>query len=168
MKPRVTLVFFLFLFLAGYASLARADLAEDLDQPLTREQMTKLRDRVDTLRMWKLTKALDLDEKTSARLFPVLKKYDKKRGDLQYELAQDIRELRESLAEKQENRIRTALAKAEVDHKALQGVNEAERAELKEILTPEQQARYILFQIEFARDLRKWIGEARGKRLEKP
>lgn len=45
---------------------------EDFDRPPTKEQMENVRERIETLRMWKLTKTLDLDEKTSAKLFPLL------------------------------------------------------------------------------------------------
>ena len=79
-----------------------------------------------------------------------------------------MRELRDSVREKREGRIRNVLERIENDHTALQRVNDEELAELKNILTIEQQANYLIFQQEFEHEIRKIIAESRIKRTERP
>lgn len=155
------------LALSGLPDTVKAE-PLDFDRPPNKEQMERVRERVETLRIWKLTKALDLDEKTSAQLFPVLNRYDKKRAETHNAIRNDMRELRDSVREKREGRIRNVLERLEHDHTALQRVNDEERAELKNILTIEQQANYLIFQHEFEHEIRKIIAESRIKRTERP
>jgi transcriptional regulator of heat shock response len=140
---------------------------DDQDRPLPKAQMEKVRERIETLRMWKLTKALDIDEKTSAQLFPLLNRFDKRRADIEHSLSSGIRDLREALREKREAQLRSILEKLENSHVSLQALQAEERSELKKILTLEQQARFVLFQLEFSRDIRKIIAEARERRHER-
>jgi Spy/CpxP family protein refolding chaperone len=156
------LVFLLFLVF-GFGANTLAQPPEDFDRSPTKEQMEKVRERIETLRMWKLTKTLDLDEKTSAKLFPLLNKYDKKRAEIEKAIRDDLRELREALKGKREGNLKSIIDKLEENHEALQRINDEERAELKKILTIEQQAKFILFQQEFDRDIRKTIAEARER-----
>lgn len=155
------------LALSGLPDTVKAE-PPDFDRPPNKKQMERVRERVETLRIWKLTKALDLDEKTSAQLFPVLNRYDKKRAETHNAIRNDMRELRDSVREKREGRIRNVLERLEHDHTALQRVNDEERAELKNILTIEQQANYLIFQHEFEHEIRKIIAESRIKRTERP
>lgn len=140
----------------------------DHDRPPSREQMEKVRKKIETMRMWKLTSALDLDEKSSAQLFPVLNKYDRKRAESEAAVRDSIRELRDSLREKNEARLKVILERLEQGHKGIQRINDEERAELRKLLTVEQQARFVLFQQEFNRDVRELIGESRERRGEGP
>jgi len=103
------------------------------------------------LRIWGLTKALDLDIETAAQLFPILHKYDKKRVEIYRKIKRDIRELKDALEEGSGEQIKGILTRLEQNQRALQEINEEERAELKNILTLEQQARYVLFQYKFFR-----------------
>jgi hypothetical protein len=144
-----------------------AQITDDIDHRLSKEKMAEIRERIDSLRMWKLTKALDLDEKTSAKLFPVLSRFDRKRSELQFALVLDLRELKIALAEKRDAKIKEALDKLEIHYDGLQELNRQERSELKQMLAPEQQAKYVIFQIDFAKEVRKMISEAREKRLWK-
>ncbi|MEW6002221.1 MAG: hypothetical protein AB1638_06185 [Nitrospirota bacterium] len=164
---RRSLLIFLILLFLGIAVKSMAELPDDFDEPPTREQMGKVRERIETLRIWKLTKALDLDDRTSAQLFPVLNRYDKKRVEIEHALWSGMRELKESLKGKREGQLKGIIERLEADHKALQRINDSEREELKKILTVEQQAKFILFQQKFNREIKKIIAEARERRLER-
>ncbi|MBI5198410.1 MAG: hypothetical protein HZA09_00075 [Nitrospirae bacterium] len=167
MVEKMFKIFLVVLLVAGFSTVSLAEPQEDIERPPSKEQMEKVRKRIETLKMWKLTQALELDEKTSAQVFPLLSKYDKKRGEIEQSLRGSMRELRESLREKREGNLKNILDKLEENHKALQRIKEEEWSELKKILTLEQQARFILFQQEFEREIRKIIAEAREKRLER-
>lgn len=164
MQKNVVKLFLLFFLVVGFAGNSMAEFPGDYDRPPSKEQMEKVRKQIETLRMWKLTKALDLDEKTSAQLFPVLNRYDKKRAEVERALWTGVQELRDSLRDRRESRLRDILDRLEMDHKALQRINDEERTEMKKILTTEQQAKYVLFHIEFNKEIRRIIAEARDKR----
>jgi len=166
MYKNICKFFLLFFLVVGFAGNSMAEFPGDYDRPPKKEQMEKVRKRVETLRMWKLTKALDLDEKTSAQLFPLLNGYDKKRAEIERALWTGMKDLRDSLRERSEGRLRDILDRLEMDHKALQRINDEERAEVKKILTVEQQAKFVLFQVEFNKEIRRIIAEARDKRQE--
>lgn len=157
---------FVMALVLGFASVGIAEPPE-FDRPPTKEQMEKVRERIETLKMWKLTKALDLDEKTSAQVFPLLSKYDKKRAEIEHALRNDMKNLRDALKDKRAAQLKGILDRLEQNHRALQKVNDDERTDLKTILTLEQQARFIIFQQEFDREIRKIIAENREKRAER-
>ncbi|MBI5633607.1 MAG: hypothetical protein HZA15_09035 [Nitrospirae bacterium] len=157
-----------FVFLTAWSAAAIAEPFDDRDRPPSKEQMEKVRKKIETMRMWKLTSALDLNEKISAQVFPVLNSYDRKRAEAEAAVRDGMRELREAVKEKNEAKMKAALGRVEQNHAALQRTNDEERAELRKILSVEQQAKYVLFQQEFNRELREFIGEARERRGEGP
>ncbi len=136
----------------------------DFDRPPGREQAENVRKRIETMKMWRLTKALDLDEKTSARLFPLLNKNDRRRFEAEKTLREAMQELRTALREKRDERLKSLLDRLEQAHVGLMKVNEEERAELKKVLTVEQQAKYIVFQQDFDMEMRKMIEGVRERR----
>ncbi len=159
-------VFLCFLF-GSFTADCLAHPAEDLDSPLPRERMEEARERIETLKMWKLTKALDLDETTSSRLFPVLNKYDKKRHGIERDLRDGMSKLREALRGRSELNLKDIINNLDYNHRELQRINDEEWAEIKKILTIEQQAKFIIFRQEFDRDIKKIIAEAKERRFEK-
>lgn len=165
-KQAGTVMVLLFLVL-GFAVDSMAEPQGESDRPPTKEQAEKVRTRIETLRMWKLTKALDLDERKSAQLFPLLNRYDKKRAEAENAMRDTMRALRESLKEGREVQIKNILDRLEQNHKSMQNIREAEWEELRGILSIEQQARFIIFQQEFDREIRKIIEETRGRRQER-
>lgn len=152
----------------GFALTGAAEPREDFERPPSKEQRERVRKRIETLKMWKLTKALDLDEKTSAQLFPLLNKYDRRRVEIEEALRSGMNELKESLREKREASLKNILEKLEENHRAMQRINDEERGELKKILTIEQQARFIVFHQEFEQEIKRIIAEARGRHSEGP
>ncbi len=167
MKRKVLIILLSIILLAGFAVTGLAQPPEDIDRPPSKEQMEKIRKRIETLRMWRLTEALNLDEKTSAQVFPILNRFDKKRYELEESLREGMRDLRESLRNKKEDQLKKILNKLEDNHKALQSLKQEEWAEMKKVLTIEQQAKFIVFLTEFEREVRKLIAEARERRGER-
>ena len=55
------------------------------------------------------------------------------------------------------------LEKLEKNRQEMQGLKDQELKGLKDILTIEQQARFLIFQHEFQREMRDMISGARGK-----
>jgi len=139
---------------------------DDPEGPPPVEKRERIRERIETLRMWKMTKALDLDEATAARLFPLLNRYDKRRFRIERAVRKDMTELKRALDTRKMDELQEILQRLEDRHRELQRLNDEEREEIKRILTPEQQARYVLFQYRFKRELREMIEKARRRHLK--
>jgi hypothetical protein len=124
-------------------------------------------ERMRALRAWRIVEALRLDEATSARLFPILSKYDER----EMGLAIDRRDIARSLrAEVQSSRPDEARIKTSIDrllaNRERQRAMEDERVkELRKVLTPVQQAKLMLLlprlENEFARRVRQAAEEQR-------
>ncbi|GAB4486673.1 MAG: hypothetical protein OHK006_14840 [Thermodesulfovibrionales bacterium] len=166
MKKRMLRICGAFVLIAGLAANAWA-VNEGQDRPLLRGKAENVRERIETLRMWKMTKALELDEKTSAQVFPVMNRYDRKRSDLETALRQDMRELRESVRDGRSGKLRPLLDRIEQNHESLEKLNQDEWRELKQVFSVEQQAKYVIFKQEFEQEIRRMIGEARERRMER-
>jgi Spy/CpxP family protein refolding chaperone len=146
--------------LTGAVSLARAGQADE------QTPRAGLRERIGELYLLRLTRVLDLTEEQTARVYPLLTRTEKKKAEIQRKMGLDVRALREELA------------KTPADDKALlalvgrirearlsirKGDEEAEVA-LDRVLTPDQRARYLIFNIEFLRNIGENLGRFRGGR----
>lgn len=167
MKKHVVKIVVLLFIMCGFTAQGFAEPAEYLDKPPTKQQRDRVRKRIETLKMWKLTKALDLDEASSAKIFPVLNRYDKKKAEIHQNIREGMREMRKSLKENKTGGLKNTLAMLEEKHRALQNINDEEWAELKKVLTVEQQAKLILFRHEFDREVHKLIADAKNRRPER-
>jgi hypothetical protein len=81
-------------------------------------------------------------------------------------LAAGMRDLKKALGDRNAQ-LRSVLDELERNHRALQEINREEWTALKNVLTVEQQAKYILFHQEFNRELKKMIENAKEKNLER-
>ncbi len=124
----------------------------------------EVRKKVEAVRIWRLTEALKLDEKTSARLSSFLSVLDEQRRGLVRERMETLRDLRPLLKPERpdEKKLKIALDKLDKNRLAMADLEEKENAGVKDILTVEQRARYVIFQHEFRREIRGMIAGARG------
>jgi len=164
MKKNVVKILLILFIMCGFTAQGLAEPPGYLDKPPTKEQRDRVRKRIQTLKMWKLTKALDIDETTSAKLFPILNRYDKRKAEIHQNIRKGMMEMRRSLKENRTKGLQNTLAMLEENHKALQNINDEEWAEMKKVLTVEQQAKFILFKQEFDRDVRKIISDSKERR----
>ena len=164
MKKNLVKILLLLFIMCGFTAQGFAEPPGYLDEPPTKQQRDRVRKRIETLKMWKLTKALDLDEAASARLFPILNKYDKRKAEIHQNLRKGMREMRRSLKENKTGELKNTLAMLEDNHRALQNINDEEWAEMKKVLTVEQQARFILFRQEFDSEVHRLIADAKDRR----
>ena len=141
--------------------------AGDFDMPPP-DQMERIEKKIESLRMWKVTQALDLDEKGSAALFPLLNEFNKRRVAAERAMQQNVHGLKKALTGKAAGELPGLLDEIEKMHRELQKVKDDERAAIKKVLSVEQQAKYVLFQLDFEREIRKLIEEARQGRRSGP
>jgi hypothetical protein len=152
----------------GSAESGRPLLKGD-EPPPPFEKREEIRKRIELIRMWKLTEELDLTEEIGAKLFPILHKYDGKRMALHKERHDIISRLRKALENEasSDEAIEGVMDTLEKNSLAELDLTRQQRKELQGILSPRQQAKFILFQREFHREIRKIIAEARERRVWK-
>lgn len=133
--------------------------------PLSDQKREEVRRKIETLRVWRMTEALRLDEKTAAKFIPLVTVLDQRRAELYRGNLDTLRELRGLLepVPPDEKKLRAALEKIEQHHREMMKVRERELEAAKDHLTIEQQARYVLFQHEFQREMRRMIRRAQGE-----
>lgn len=145
---------------------AEGEFAPDPGQgnPPSEERREEIRKKIEAIRIWRLTEELKLDAGSSARLASLLGPLDQKRRELLREQIELMKELRSSLraARPDEGKIKSLLENFEHNNHAMQELRDREIKGLKEVLTTEQQARYLLFQQEFQREMREMISGARS------
>jgi hypothetical protein len=130
------------------------------------EERERVRKRIDLIRMWRLTEELSLDEETGSKLFPLLRKYEEKRRGLARRRGELLFALKEQFKSDRphEDRIKNILKGWEEIRSDEQDLNRREREDLKGILSIEQQAKYLIFQQEFTREIRRVIADVREGR----
>ncbi len=157
---KVLFVFFLLVLTAGIAG-------EGLCQPPGELPGGKgIRRKVEVMRVWELTKALDLDKETASRLFPILHEYDRKRTGIHKDIREDRSKLEEALNDGSYDRMKRILNRLERHHEVMQEINQEERAELKNILTVQQEAKFVLFQQKFKHRTKRMLAEAMKHRAD--
>jgi len=139
------------------------------DEGVTRERdLTRIRKKVEALRAWQLTEELNLDEETSSRLFPAMNEADQERWEIEASNRKLMREMSRSLQgpNPDSKRINKILNELMENRRELARVEEKHIERVREILSPADTARYLLFQIKFQREIKKKAAEAyRGRRL---
>jgi hypothetical protein len=124
--------------------------------------LKRVRKKVESLRAWRITEELDLDEETSARLFPVMREADEEGWRIEARNRSLIRDMALQLKSTKPD---PGVIKGILD--GLQA-NRMEKARsenrhlkrVREILSPEDTARYLLFQLSFQRELKEKAARA--------
>ncbi len=155
----------LFLSLVVLAGLAFAS-AQDNEM----QKRQKVRENLVTLRLLRLTQALDLTEEQTAKIFPSINRIEKEKMDIQKQMSADIRDLRLMI-----NGPTPKEADIEIKYKNVRAAQQSIKdkdAELDEFLeknlTSIQKAKYLLFQIEFFRVLNDSMDRVRMMRNKPP
>jgi hypothetical protein len=150
-----------FMLLAGQGY---PQMFQGLKDPPSRAQFEKTQKRVEALRMWKLTQTIDLNEKTAAKLFPVINEYDRKRLVTEKKMRKNMRTLRRSVNSASEEDLQNLMKTLKSHHLRLQEIQYEEMNKLRDILTVRDQAKFMIFKQDFDREMKKRIFEARERR----
>jgi Spy/CpxP family protein refolding chaperone len=124
-------------------------------------------ERMRALRAWRIVEALRLDEATSARLFPILSKYDEREMGLAIDRRDIARSLRAEVqsARPDEARIKTSIDRLLANRERQRAMEDERVKDLRKVLTPVQQAKLMLLlprlENEFARRVRQAAEEQR-------
>lgn len=121
---------------------------------------------IETIKIWKMTEALNLTEDQAAKLFPKLTQLEASRR----EFHSRQRLLRDELAELLRQRplreieIKTRLEELDRTDAYFKGRERSVMGELRSILSLEQQARLALFEERFEMEMRRTIQDLRQRR----
>ena len=120
----------------------------------------------EAIKLWRMTQALDLSEEQASKIFPKLHQMQKERRQFRQNYRLMVQDLA-ALVRTPDVKDNFILKKIEEIEKVEQSFREQERKgreEIKAILTPLQQAKLMLFQERFDRDLRAILREMREQR----
>ena len=123
-------------------------------------------ERMRALRAWRIVEELKLDETTSARLFPILAKYDEQELALAAERRDIAQELRALLAAPRpdEGKLTAAINRMLANRAKKHALRDERIAELRKVLTPVQQATLVLLLPRLEREFAQFIRDVAGQR----
>jgi hypothetical protein len=126
----------------------------------------KARDRIQMVRMLKITEALRLDRDTAARFFAIGTRYEDTKRQVRRDMNDDIQRLRYTVQNlhPSEKDLRETVNRIRNRKKDLSELNLKQMDEELGLLRPEQQARYLLFTIDFRREIDDLLREVQGER----
>lgn len=126
-----------------------------------RENMNR---EVEAIKISRLTEALKLDERTAATFVPLITGLDATRRTLMGERRQLLFELRRQLDAQRpdEKKLSAILDKLRKNEQGQMETRDKEYDAARTHLTVQQQARYVVFQMEFNREVRGIIKDMRG------
>ena len=136
------------------------------DDHRTPDQLRKeVLERMRALRAWKIVEALKLDEATSARLFPILSRYDERDMAIAAERHVIMRDLREATEapHPDDARLTVTLNKLLANRAKQRTLHDDRVKDIRKVLTPVQQAKLVLLLPRLERDFAGWIHEASGR-----
>jgi len=130
------------------------------------KKRAKVRERIRALRAWRLTEALDLDEQTAAKLFPILGQFDAKfEKALQAQSALRA-EARQELGQPapDDKKLEAIVNRMLKQQREIWDLQEARFRAVRKVLTPAQSAKILIVLPEIDRTLHRQIRRAmRGK-----
>lgn len=150
---------------------ARSAQADATPHATIEAKRDKVRQRIRALRAWRLTEALDLDEQTAAKLFPILARYDAKLEAEMKEGARLRKELRGLVVGKEKAKggaAGPAAANALVDRmvkhqRQLSNLEDRRFSEVRAALTPVQAAQILIVLPQIDRAIHREISQAMRK-----
>lgn len=126
----------------------------------------KVRERLRALRAWHLTETLDLDEKTAAKLFPIINRFDDEFTRATLANSALRRQARQAMADPNADAKATdaLVDKMLAQQRALWDLQERRFRALRKVLTPGQAAKILVVLPEIDRRLRGQIRRAQRNR----
>jgi len=146
--------------------LAAGITAAQADSPPLQPARQNLRENFITLRLLRLTQALDLTEDQTAKFFPVLTRMEKDKLRIQRDMSADVQALRRLVrdAASKETDITVRVKAVQDARLKVKTIDDEIEAFLEKNLTPIQKGKYILFEIDFFRGLGDTLNQIRQQR----
>ncbi len=134
------------------------------ERRMSPERREELRKKIELIWQQKLTEKLNLTEEEKAKVFPLLREYEEQRRALRQENRQLVRDLEGMIkANAPEKELKRTIRDLEENEHKLLEVREEGFRKLAKVLPIEKQARYIVFQTEFRREMHRLMQKARHR-----
>jgi len=119
---------------------------------------------LEAIKLWKMAEFLELTSDQIAEIITTHRDYVDIRKDIQDEKSELIEELKKIISGQSSENIEEIIDDLIKLEDKIQSLRITERDELFKLLTPIQQGKYFIFQIEFANEMRRYIQEVGGGR----
>lgn len=149
-----------FLFLTGFVFLGSLVFAQMPGQKTMGRE--RIRENINRLRLLRMTEVLELTEEQTAKIYPAYYRVEKEKMEIMKRLNSEIRELKTLLGEadaKKEEMASKVKAVKELRRSLLEEDREFEDF-LEQNLTEIQKAKYLVFSVEFYRNLGEKLNRA--------
>ena len=124
----------------------------------------KFRERIETLTMWRMMQALDLDDEAAEKILEIRRKYLAKRKGLRTSLAEDFRKLRAYLDDSEkktdDKKLATIIEGIRTKRKEFQSLREQQFDDVAKVLPVRKQAELVLFMKDFRKEIRSMIRDS--------
>ena len=149
---------------AATPSAPAAAVAVAVDNKKPGELRKEVLERMRALRAWRIVEELKLDETASARLFPILAKFDEQEMALATERRDITRELQALLVapHPDDARITAAVNRMLANRTKRHAFKDERLRELRKVLSPVQQAKLVLLLPRLEREFAMFIQEVAG------
>jgi hypothetical protein len=119
----------------------------------------KVAQMVNTLRIWRLTELLDLDEEANIRFFSKLNRLEDRKKALFEQRRLSVREMKRLLKEKpvDQEGLEKVIDNLQNMRSNMEKAHSEFYEEIKKELSPEQLAKYLIFKSEFQQEIRNTI-----------
>lgn len=150
------------IILAAVLVLGAAAFGQNRGQMGGGQNRERVRDNLATLRLLRLTQALDLTEEQTAKIFPTINRIEKEKARIQRDLSAEIRNLRALLKDPavKDDKILPLLKSLKEGRQAVRALDGELETYLEATLTTAQSAKYVLFNIDFMRNLTDAVNRA--------
>ena len=127
-------------------------------------EMERVLERINTVRLLKMIDALGLEKETAAKLASISNKYCETRKSLLRNMRKDLDALRQILKKGRpdESELKELVGQVKSLKKELADLKLHQMDEEMNLLTHEQQARYLIFKVDFHKEMHGLIQEIRG------
>ena len=126
----------------------------------------RLREEIETMKMWKMLEVLDLSQEQSDKFLPVWREMQKAQKDFRERREDLLRSLETVLGEEKpdEGRIKDVFKQLEKGRQQLEEAQQRLRQKAQEVLTLEQQAKLLLFEDRFEKRMMEIIRQYRERK----
>jgi len=130
------------------------------DQPQNRR---RARENMRTLWLLRMTRALELTEEQTAKVFPIVSSIEKEKSEIHLQIRKQVGELRSILGEEKpdQKELKNKINKIKELRNIIKKKDEELEARIEESLTLVQRAKFLMFSANFYRDLRDQLDRAR-------
>ncbi|RZB33439.1 MAG: hypothetical protein SRB2_03992 [Desulfobacteraceae bacterium Eth-SRB2] len=133
------------------------------------QEMEQALERINTVRLLKMIDALGLEKETAAKLASISNKYCETQKSLLRNMRKDLNALRQILRKERpdESELKKLVGRVKSLKKELTDLKQHQMDKEMNLLTHKQQAGYLIFKVDFHKEMHGLIQEIRGAKRKR-